>query len=152
MRTSGWGKGDGAHPGDIVDDAVDDFALARLEHDSAIPCSELSLAVTGNDHTIADVRDGDGGEDETELARAGALDVRVEFRLEVLMHARPEVGRVKHDRVRELSLRKPVWRRKGSWKVVSERTREGGQGIYDEEHRLKSLFACRRHCLLKACT
>ena len=63
--------------------------------------------------TLTDVRDGDDGDDEAELARAGALDVRVELRLEVLLHARPEVGWVQHDRVRELFLRVPVRLREG---------------------------------------
>lgn len=87
-----------------MDDAVDDLSLERLEHDGAIARDELGLAVARDDHALADVGDGDDGDDEAELAGAGALDVRVELRLEVLLHARAEVGRVQHDRVRELFL------------------------------------------------
>ena len=97
VRTSGWGKGDGAHPGDIVDDAVDDLALERLEHYSAISRDKLCLAVPGHDHALAYVGYRDDGDDEAELAGAGALDVRVELRLEVLLHARAEVGRVRSE-------------------------------------------------------
>ena len=85
---------------DVVDYAVDDLALEGLKHDSAIARDELGLAVARYDHALADVGDGDDGDDEAELAGTGALDVRVELRLEVLLHARPEVGRVQHDRVR----------------------------------------------------
>ena len=92
------------YPGDVVDDAVDNLALERLEDDSAIARDELGLAVARDDHALADVGYGDDGDDEAELARAGALYVRVELRLEVLLHARPKVGRVQHDRVRELFL------------------------------------------------
>ncbi len=132
IKTKG-GRRRGAHPGDVVDDAVDDLALEGLEHDGAIAGDELGLAVSRDDHTLADVRDGDDGDDEAELAGASALDVRVELRLKVLLHARPEVGRVQHDRVRELFLQ--AERRVGSWRLVSVRVREGGQGSYDEEHR-----------------
>jgi len=83
-----------AHSCHVVDDAVDDLALERLEHNHAIARDELGLVVTQDDHAIADVGDGDDGDDEAELAWADALDVRVELRLEVLLHARPEVGRV----------------------------------------------------------
>jgi len=92
------------YAGDVVDDAVDDLALERLEHDGAIARDELGLAVAGEDHALADVGDGDDGDDEAELSGAGALDVGVELGLEVLLHARSEVGRVQHDRVRELFL------------------------------------------------
>jgi hypothetical protein len=44
------------------------------------------------------------------LAGAGPLDVGIELRLEVLLHARSEVGRVEHDRVRELFLQKRMGR------------------------------------------
>jgi hypothetical protein len=88
-----------------VDDSVDDLALEGLEYDGAIARDELGLAVAGDDHALADVRDGDDGDDEAELAGAGALDVGIELGLEVLLHAWPEVGRVEHDRVRELFLR-----------------------------------------------
>jgi len=90
------------HPGDVVNDSVDDLALEGFEHDSAIARDELGLTVAGEDHALADVRDGDDGDDEAELAGAGALDVGIELGLEVLLHPRPEVGRVEHDRVREL--------------------------------------------------
>ena len=73
-------------------DTVDDLAHEGLEHDSAIACNEFSPAVTRNDHTLADV-----GGDRAKLARASALDIRVELRLEVLLHARHEVGRVQHN-------------------------------------------------------
>jgi hypothetical protein len=82
------------HPGDVVDDPVDDLTLERFENDGAIPCYELGLSVARNYHARADVRDGDDCDDEAKLARASALDVRVEFRLEVLLHARAKVGRV----------------------------------------------------------
>ena len=88
-----------------MNDAVDDLALERFEHDSAIARDELGLTVPGDHHALADIGYRDDGDDEAELAGAGALDVRVELRLEVLLHARPEVGRVQHDRVRQLFLR-----------------------------------------------
>jgi hypothetical protein len=91
-----------------VDDAVDDLALERFEDDGAIARDELGLAVAREDHALADVRDGHDGDDEAELAGAGPLDVGIELRLEVLLHARPEVGRVQHDRVRELFLQAGV--------------------------------------------
>ena len=81
-------------------DAVDDLSFKRLEHDSAISRDKLCLAVPGHDHAFADIRYRDDGDDEAELAGTGAFDVRVELRFEVLLHARPEVGRVQHDRVR----------------------------------------------------
>ena len=89
-----------AHACDVMYDAVDDLALERLEHYSAISRDKLCLAVPGHDHALAYVGYRDDGDDEAELAGAGAFDVRVELRLEVLLHARPEVGRVQHDRVR----------------------------------------------------
>ena len=82
------------HPGDIVDDSVDDLSLEWFENDRAIPCHELSLSVARNDHARADVRDGDDGNDKAKLARACSLDIRVEFRFEVLLHAGAKVGRV----------------------------------------------------------
>jgi hypothetical protein len=89
-----------------VDDPIDDLTLERLEDDGAIARDELGLAVARDDHALANVRYGYDGDDETELARAGALDVRIELRLEVLLHARSEVGRVQHDRMRELFLQR----------------------------------------------
>jgi hypothetical protein len=38
------------HPGDIVDDTVDDFTLEWIENDRAIPCYGLRLSVSRNDH------------------------------------------------------------------------------------------------------
>lgn len=56
------------YPGDVVDDAVDDLALERLKYDRAIARDELGLAVARDDHALADVGDGDDGDDEAELA------------------------------------------------------------------------------------
>ena len=77
------------HPGDIAYDAVDDLTLEGLKHNSTIACDELGLAVTRDDHTLTDVRDGDDGDDE---AGVGVLNVRIELRLEVA--CMPEVGRM----------------------------------------------------------
>lgn len=116
-----------------MDDSVDDLALEGLEHDSSIARDELGLAVAGDDHALADVRDGDDGDDEAELAGAGALDVGIELGLEVLLHARPEVGRVEHDRVRELFLREG--------KVI-----DACQGAREKERRvtMKNIVGVRR--------
>jgi hypothetical protein len=80
--------------GDVMDDPVDDLALERLEDNGAIARDELGLAIARDDHTLANVRDGHDGDDEAKLAGAGPLDVGIELRLEVLLHARSEVGRV----------------------------------------------------------
>lgn len=85
-------------------DPIDDFALKRLEDNGAIARDELGLAVARDDHALANVRDRHDGNDEAKLAGTGPLDVGIELRLEVLLHARSEVGRVEHDRVRELFL------------------------------------------------
>ncbi len=97
-------------PGDVVDNPIDDLALERFEDNGAIARDELGLAVAREDHALAYVRDGHDGDDKAELARAGALDVGIELRLEVLLHAWSEVGRVQHDRVRELFLQKRMGR------------------------------------------
>jgi hypothetical protein len=92
------------YSGHVVDDPIDDLALERLEDNGAIARDKLGLAVARDDHALANVRDGHDGDDEAKLAGAGPLDVGIELRLEVLLHARSEVGRVEHDRVRELFL------------------------------------------------
>lgn len=89
-----------------MDDPIDDLTLERLEDDGAIARDELGLAVSRNDHALADVRDRYNGNDEAKLARAGALYVGIELRLEVLLHARSKVGRVQHDRVCEFFLKR----------------------------------------------
>ena len=89
-----------------MDDPIDDLALEGLEDNGAIARDKLSLAVARDDHALANVRDGHDGDDEAELAGAGPLDVGIELRLEILLHARSEVGRVEHDRVRKLFLQK----------------------------------------------
>ena len=94
------------YPGDIVNDSIDDLALERLKDDGTITRDELGLAVARDDHALANVRDGHDGDNEAKLAGAGPLDVGIELRLEVLLHARSKVGRVEHDRVRELFLQK----------------------------------------------
>ena len=104
-----------------MNDAIDDLALERLEDDGAIAGDKLGLAVAGDDHALAYVRNGHDGDDEAELAGAGTLDVGIELRLEVLLHARSEVGRVQHDRVRELFLRDAFVR------VVRVRARRKGE-------------------------
>jgi hypothetical protein len=58
------------------------------------------------------------------LAGAGPLDVGIELRLEVLLHARSEVGRVEHDRVRELFLQKRMRRFVRAVRVRARRRRE----------------------------
>ena len=64
VRKTGWD----AHACDVMYDAVDDLALERLKHNSAISRDELCLAVPGNDHALADVGYGDDGDYEAELA------------------------------------------------------------------------------------
>ena len=92
-----------------MNDPIDDLTLERFEDDGAVARDELGLAVARDDHAFAYVGDRYDGDDEAELARAGALDVGIELRLEVLLHARSEVGRVQHDRVRELFLQRENW-------------------------------------------
>ena len=114
-----------------MDDPIDNLTLERLEDDGTIARDKLGLAVARDDHALAYVRDGYDSDDEAELARAGALDVGIELRLEVLLHARSEVGRVQHDRVRELFLQREnrnAW--SGGWACVRE------EEHYDEEHRV----------------
>ena len=114
-----------------MDNPIDDLTLERLEDNGAIARDELGLAVTRDDHALANVRDGHDGDYKAELAGAGAFDVGIKLRLEVLLHARSEIGRVKHDRVRELFLQK----RMGHFlSGPCARAREG-EGSYDEEHR-----------------
>jgi hypothetical protein len=115
-----------------VDDPIDNLTLERLEDDGSIARDKLGLAVARDDHALAYVRDGYDSDDEAELARAGALDVGIELRLEVLLHARSEVGRVQHDRVRELFLQRENW---NAWSGGWACTREGEES-YDEEHRV----------------
>ena len=112
------------YSGDIVDDSIYDLALEGLEDNGAIARDELGLAVARDDHALADVRDGHDGDDEAKLAGAGPLDVGIELRLEVLLHARSKVGRVEHDRVRELFLQKRTGRFVRAVRVRASRRRE----------------------------
>ena len=71
QQAKGEGKRDNkeqrfTHSCHVVDNTVDDLALERLEHDRATARDELGLAVARDDH--ADVRDGEDGDDEAELA------------------------------------------------------------------------------------
>lgn len=77
-----------------MDDSIDDLALERLEDNGAIARDELGLTVARDDHALANVRDGHDGDDEAKLTGTRSLDVGIELRLEVLLHARSEVGRV----------------------------------------------------------
>ena len=108
-----------------MDDPIDDLAFERLEDNSTIARDELGLAVARDDHALANVRDGHDGDDEAELAGAGPLDVGIQLRLEVLLHARSKVGRVEHDRVRELFLQK----RMGRFRQGLARAREKEKGV-----------------------
>lgn len=107
-----------------MDYPIDDLSLERLEDNGAIASNELGLAVARDDHALANVRDGHDGYDEAKLAGAGPLDVGIELRLEVLLHARSEVGRVEHDRVRELFLQKRMRRFVRAVRVRARRRRE----------------------------
>ena len=107
-----------------MDDPIDDLALERFEDNGAIARDKLGLTVARDDHALADVRDGHNGDDEAKLAGAGPLDVGIELRLEVLLHPWSEVGRVEHDRVRELFLQKRMRRFVRAVRVRARRRRE----------------------------
>lgn len=93
------------HLGNVVHDTVYDLPLERLEHDRAVAGYELRLPTARKHHSLANVQDGDDGNDITKFSRAGALNVRVELGLEEVQHSRTEVGRVEENCVRELLLR-----------------------------------------------
>jgi hypothetical protein len=112
------------YSGDVVDDPIDDLALEGLEDYGTIARDKLGLAVARDYHALANVRDGHDSDDEAKLAGAGPLNVGIELRLKVLLHARPEVGRMEHDRVRELFLQKRMGRFVRAVRVRARRRRE----------------------------
>ena len=128
-----------------MDDPIDDLTLERLEDNGAIARDELGLAVARDDHALAYVRDGYDGDDEAELAGAGALDVGIELRLEVLLHARSEVGRVQHDRMRELFLQRENW---NAWLMGCERAREKKRRVTIKNIALWCSSWVRRRCVV----
>ena len=128
-----------------MDDPIDDLTLERLEDNGAIARDELGLAVARDDHALAYVRDGYDGDDEAKLAGAGALDVGIELRLEVLLHARSEVGRVQHDRMRELFLQRENW---NAWLMGCERAREKKRRVTIKNIALWCSSWVRRRCVV----
>ena len=85
---------------DIVDHAIHDLSLKRLEHDGAVLGDKLGLPAPRQHHTGANVRYRDYSDDVSELAGTCPLDVGVEFGFEELEHSGAEVGGVEEDRVR----------------------------------------------------
>lgn len=62
---------------DVVDDAVDDLPLERLEHNSPIAGDKLGLSTPTENHPFADIEDRDHSDDVPKLAGTCTLDVGV---------------------------------------------------------------------------
>ncbi|KAG6825218.1 hypothetical protein H0H87_010014 [Tephrocybe sp. NHM501043] len=89
-----------AHLVSIPNQAMHHPALERLEHNRPVARQKLCLAAPTQYHPFPDVQDRHDRYDVPELTRAGALDVRVELRLEEYEHPRPKVRWVQQDGVR----------------------------------------------------
>lgn len=63
----------------IVDHSVYNFSFEWLEYDRSVSCHEFCLPTPTEDHAFSDVKYWHHGDDVTELARAGALNIRVKF-------------------------------------------------------------------------
>lgn len=88
----------------VIHNTIHHLALERLEHNRPVPRHELRLARSRQYHPLPYIQHAHNSDNIPKLSRTCPFDVGVELRLEVLEHARPEVGRVKEDGVRELLL------------------------------------------------
>ncbi len=88
----------------VVDNSVNDLALEGLEDDSTVSSDELCLATPTKDHALPYVQDGNDSKDVPELTGTCSFYICVEFRFEVLEHARTEVRRMEKDGMREFFL------------------------------------------------
>lgn len=62
---------------DIVDNTIDNLSFERFEYNSTIARNELRLSTPTEDHSLANIEDGDHGDDVTKLAGTCTLDIGV---------------------------------------------------------------------------
>lgn len=86
--------------GGVIDHAVDDLTIERLEHNCSISRDKLGLPASTHYHSPPDIQDWNHGNDIPELARTGALDIRVELGLEEGKHSRSKVTWMQKNGVR----------------------------------------------------
>lgn len=82
---------------DIINDAVNNLSLERLEYNRSISHDELCLAASTQYHSFSNVQNGDNSDDVSKCAGTCSLNIRVEFRFKELKHPRSEVGRMQQD-------------------------------------------------------
>lgn len=68
-----------AHLVHVVDNSIYHLSLERFEHNGTITCYELGLSTSTEHHSLPNVKDGDDGDNVTELAGTRSLNVGVEF-------------------------------------------------------------------------
>lgn len=92
----------------IIHHAIHDLSLERFEDYGAVAGDELGLAAAAEHHALPYVENRYDRDDVAELARTGALDIRIQLRLQELEHPGAEVRGVEKDCVGEFFLETSV--------------------------------------------